>query len=127
MGSGKPKDPCIKICKIDRDTHLCRGCLRTREEIRGWKGLSREERTHVLEAIEVRRRADAAPTAMPPVPHPKTGPTRWRHRKSGDVYEELHRGLIERDLTPVVVYRGEDGRVWVRPARQFDDGRFEPA
>lgn len=123
MGSGKPKNPCIKICKIDRQTHLCRGCLRTREEIRGWKDMSRDERTQVLETIEVRRHAEEAP----PAPALSAGPRRWRHRKTGGLYEELHRALVERDLTPVVVYRGEDGQVWVRPAKQFDDGRFEPA
>jgi hypothetical protein len=48
------------------------------------------------------------------------------HRKSGGRYRVLRRGAIERDLTPCVVYEGADGRVWVRPAAEFDDGRFLP-
>lgn len=55
------------------------------------------------------------------------GLQRFRHRKRGTTYvvlsigeDENHRG------TDVVVYRGEDdGKIWVRPADQFFDGRFE--
>ena len=46
-----------------------------------------------------------------------------QHR-NGRFYEELMRGLKEDDLTPVVIYRGESGQVWVRPSSEFDDGRF---
>ena len=49
----------------------------------------------------------------------------YRHRKGG-LYRVIARGLLERDLTPVVVYRAlSDGTYWVRPAEEFDDGRFE--
>ena len=48
-----------------------------------------------------------------------------RHVKTGGLYRELHRGFLEKDLTPVVIYQSSDGRVWVRPEAEFDDGRFE--
>lgn len=41
-----------------------------------------------------------------------------RHYKGG-VYQLLHRGEMEADLKPVVVYRGPDGRVWVRDSVDF--------
>ncbi|MCP1674320.1 hypothetical protein J2T57_001422 [Natronocella acetinitrilica] len=47
------------------------------------------------------------------------------HRKGGK-YRVLHRGLLEATLDPVVVYQAADGLVWVRPAAEFDDGRFTP-
>lgn len=49
-----------------------------------------------------------------------------RHRRSGRLYWELHRGVMRADRTIMVVYRDEDDRVWIRPAKQFDDGRYEP-
>ncbi|MFT3803359.1 MAG: DUF1653 domain-containing protein [Burkholderiaceae bacterium] len=55
------------------------------------------------------------------------GGPRYRHLKTGGVYEVLTRGLNEADLTPVVIYRNvASGQVWVRSAEQFDDGRFAP-
>ncbi|MFO0271332.1 MAG: DUF1653 domain-containing protein [Gemmatimonadota bacterium] len=52
--------------------------------------------------------------------------TLYRHYKGG-IYRVLHRGEIEADLTPAVIYQAIDtGRVWVRPAAEFDDGRFTP-
>lgn len=58
---------------------------------------------------------------------PQRGRPAWEathlHRKGG-LYRELHRGLLEADVTPVVIYEDRHGNVWVRPAREFDDGRF---
>jgi len=52
----------------------------------------------------------------------------WRathlHVKSGRLYRVITRGEIEADLTACVVYDDAAGRVWVRPAAEFDDGRF---
>lgn len=48
----------------------------------------------------------------------------YEHRKGGR-YRLLKRGTNEADQTPVVIYQSlQDGRVWVRPASEFDDGRF---
>lgn len=53
---------------------------------------------------------------------------RWRHVKTGGLYQEIARGRLEADETPVVIYVAEsDHRVWVRPVAEFDDGRFEDA
>lgn len=50
-----------------------------------------------------------------------------RHIKSGGLYEVLGPALIEATLADVTVYRSlqEDGKVWVRPAAEMLDGRFE--
>ncbi|MDC8757767.1 DUF1289 domain-containing protein [Janthinobacterium fluminis] len=31
-----PPSPCISLCKMDQDTGLCQGCLRTIDEIIQW-------------------------------------------------------------------------------------------
>lgn len=50
--------------------------------------------------------------------------TRWRHRKGGE-YTVIAVARIEADLSPVIVYRSDaDGRSWVRPLAEFEDGRF---
>lgn len=51
------KDPCVKICKFD-SAGLCRGCFRTRAEVRGWKRLSDADRRAIL--ARVRPLMDAA-------------------------------------------------------------------
>jgi len=43
---------------------------------------------------------------------------RYRHYKGG-VYELVCEAVLEADHTPVMVYRGEDGRIWVRPKAVF--------
>jgi hypothetical protein len=56
---------------------------------------------------------------------------KWRHKKRGTAYTEVGRGFASisqmpiEDHTAVVIYRGEDGILWVRNAVEFDDGRFE--
>jgi hypothetical protein len=45
--------------------------------------------------------------------------------KTGGIYTLLHEATREADLEPVIVYQGEDGRVWVRPRTEFFDGRFQ--
>lgn len=58
--------------------------------------------------------------------------TRWRHKKRGSIYIEIGRAKLQAadtggmaDNQPMVVYRGEDGQLWVRPEDEFEDGRFE--
>jgi hypothetical protein len=43
---------------------------------------------------------------------------RYRHYKGG-VYEVVCEAVLEADHTAVVVYRGEDGKIWVRPRDAF--------
>ncbi|WP_049973733.1 hypothetical protein [Azospirillum sp. B4] len=59
-----------------------------------------------------------------PDPAPSWRPTH-RHRNGSD-YREVLRGAMEADYpsTPVVIYDDAQGRIFVRPAAEFDDGRF---
>jgi predicted Fe-S protein YdhL (DUF1289 family) len=43
------QSPCIDICKLDGETGFCIGCLRTREEIREWKGMTDHRRLQVID------------------------------------------------------------------------------
>ena len=47
-----PKDPCISVCKFDDD--ICRGCGRSKREIKGWKKMDKGERHAVLAESAVR-------------------------------------------------------------------------
>ncbi len=52
-----------------------------------------------------------------------------RHKKRGSTYQVVAEGKLQvdgdLDNESVVIYRGEDGEHWVRPAYEFNDGRFE--
>jgi len=49
-----------------------------------------------------------------------------QHRKTGGLYQVLYSSaVIEKTMTPAVIYQGRDGTVWVRPQTEFNDGRFE--
>jgi hypothetical protein len=48
--------PCTRVCVIDPVSKLCRGCLRTIDEITDWGGKSPAEKRCVLAALEERRR-----------------------------------------------------------------------
>jgi hypothetical protein len=65
----------------------------------------------------------------PCTPRVKQELVRWRHKKRGGEYSVIAHGRLQiegdLDYEKVVVYQGEDGRVWVRPAYEFNDGRFE--
>lgn len=56
----------------------------------------------------------------------------WRHKKRGTNYEKI--GVAELQCATgqnpgegegLVIYRGEDGKLWARLADEFHDGRFE--
>jgi predicted Fe-S protein YdhL (DUF1289 family) len=55
MSKKKIESPCIDICKMDKNTGLCKGCLRTKEEIKNWKKITRSERRAIVETITIRR------------------------------------------------------------------------
>lgn len=44
----------------------------------------------------------------------------YRHYKGG-IYELVCEAVLEADHAPVIVYRGEDGVVWVRPRAAFHE------
>jgi uncharacterized protein len=50
-GGGEVTSPCNRICTIDQASGLCRGCLRTIEEIRDWSRMSPGERRALVAAL----------------------------------------------------------------------------
>lgn len=53
---------------------------------------------------------------------------RFRHKKRGTIYTLIGVGRAQgtlNDEEPVVLYRGDDGGLWVRHQTEFSDGRFE--
>ena len=57
---------------------------------------------------------------------------KWRHRKRGSEYAEIGIAELQNSTGPVLtdgdammVYRAQDGSLWVRAIREFMDGRFE--
>lgn len=52
-----PVSPCLGICLMDPRTRICRGCLRTIEEIAGWYTASNKEKRAILELLDKRRAA----------------------------------------------------------------------
>ena len=51
---------------------------------------------------------------------------KYLHLKTGGMYELLHIAVTSDTLKPAVVYKNDDGVVFVRLASEFFDGRFEP-
>jgi predicted Fe-S protein YdhL (DUF1289 family) len=49
------KSPCNKVCKIEKTSGLCIGCLRTKEEIAGWPSMTDEQKWWVLDDIALVR------------------------------------------------------------------------
>ena len=47
--------PCINVCKMDEQTGLCSGCLRTIDEIALWSSTDDSRRLAILAAIAKRR------------------------------------------------------------------------
>lgn len=50
----------------------------------------------------------------------------WRHKKTGNMYRIVRFGIIEKTLSPAVIYEPveEPGALFVRPCDEFFDGRF---
>ena len=46
--------PCINVCRMNPDTGLCEGCLRTLAEIAAWSAMSSEEKRAVLAQLATR-------------------------------------------------------------------------
>jgi uncharacterized protein len=66
--TGTPASPCINICRMNKASGLCEGCLRTIDEIRAWSTLDDDAKRAVWNAIDARHaqcvaeRFDAAGT-----------------------------------------------------------------
>ena len=52
-----PVSPCLGICLMDPATRMCRFCLRTIDEIRGWYDASAADKRAILERLAARRAA----------------------------------------------------------------------
>lgn len=82
-----------------------------------------ELRANMARAIEAYEEA----TDQPPYEGVSIAGQEWEHIRTGGVYRLLATGLRESDLSPAVVYQAKsDGVIWVRPTREFFDGRFRP-
>ena len=60
------RSPCIAVCRMEPDTGLCAGCLRTLDEIAAWGAMPQAERLRVWDLIDRRRAARG--------PHPEQRP-----------------------------------------------------
>ena len=52
-----PPSPCLGICLMDPRTRMCRGCLRTIDEIRCWYEAGSAEKRAILARLAARRKA----------------------------------------------------------------------
>ena len=55
MCEPQPVSPCLGICLMDPRTGLCRGCLRTIDEIAGWFEANPAEKRAILARLPARR------------------------------------------------------------------------
>ena len=51
-----PASPCLGICLMDPASRMCRGCLRTIDEIRAWYEASAAQKRAILARLDARRR-----------------------------------------------------------------------
>lgn len=55
-----PISPCVGICIMDPRTKMCRGCLRTIDEVAGWYSASIAEKRDILGRLAIRRAEKAS-------------------------------------------------------------------
>ena len=53
--------PCIDVCRMDKASGLCDGCLRTIDEIAAWAAATDEQQRLILAAIAARRASLSPP------------------------------------------------------------------
>lgn len=46
--------PCVRVCVVHPEAHICIGCHRTTDEIRLWSKMSRDERQEIIRALPER-------------------------------------------------------------------------
>lgn len=60
-GAGRQDEPapspCVRICVVDPERQVCRGCHRTLDEIAAWRGMDEAGRRAVLAELPARRAA----------------------------------------------------------------------
>jgi predicted Fe-S protein YdhL (DUF1289 family) len=62
MTGDEVPSPCVRICVVDGERNLCRGCYRTLDEISRWAAYSSEQKLALLDELAQRR-------AHAPFPH----------------------------------------------------------
>jgi methionine synthase I (cobalamin-dependent)/predicted Fe-S protein YdhL (DUF1289 family) len=83
--------PCVGICRIDRRSGLCEGCLRTLDEITDWPAIDNAARLRILERLRARRRAAGRTSAA------DSRPRRRARGKPRAMQNPLRTLLAERD------------------------------
>lgn len=87
-----------------------------------------------MEVPEDRATGEFAKMFMEPKPlastlnGPQTART-FRHNKRGTTYTEVGTAWLQseepiREGVPLMIYKGDDGKLWARPFNEFMDGRF---
>ena len=49
------QSPCINVCKLDPNSNLCEGCLRTSEEISNWSKYSNNKKRNIIAILKNRK------------------------------------------------------------------------
>ena len=57
--------PCVSVCRLEPDTKLCEGCLRTLEEIAAWSRMGDDDKRAVWRMIGERVQTRALASAFP--------------------------------------------------------------
>jgi predicted Fe-S protein YdhL (DUF1289 family) len=57
------ESPCVKVCTLDTQAGLCRGCGRTLAEIASWMRMTGAERKRIMADLPARLAARAAQAA----------------------------------------------------------------
>jgi predicted Fe-S protein YdhL (DUF1289 family) len=57
--------PCNNVCRIDADSGLCEGCLRTLDEIGDWGVLDEQEKLVVWQRLKARASDALSPNPIP--------------------------------------------------------------
>ena len=60
--------PCISVCVMDPASGLCRGCLRTLDEIASWAAIDDGARRAIVASLPERRKACALAAAAAEAP-----------------------------------------------------------
>jgi predicted Fe-S protein YdhL (DUF1289 family) len=57
--------PCTSVCRMNADSGLCEGCLRTIDEIVAWAHLEAHEKREVWRLLDERRKHTASTKKAP--------------------------------------------------------------
>tara|TARA_B100001287_G_C22451705_1_gene420841 strand:+ start:41 stop:202 length:162 start_codon:yes stop_codon:yes gene_type:complete len=47
--------PCIGLCELEKNSQICKGCLRTIDEITNWKMFSEKKKGEILKLLKKRK------------------------------------------------------------------------